>query len=156
MKWSLSIDPGKSTGWALWRSTTDVPTHTGVLHARGDDFEWVRNAVGMFQDFWRRDLKGIEIHAATIEAITFWGVSGRSIASAARGDSINTAYLIGAMYHFLTERGCKVDLVDVRKWKGQMTDQAVEAMIKRVIGTGEFKQHAREAVGIGLWARGLF
>jgi hypothetical protein len=169
VKWVLSIDPGKSLGWALWRKNDDQRTlfliSAGVITGVGlsTKIAWVNDVIDKFTDWYKSELQGIHISEVVIEEITFWGTSARSHAAAVLGHSILTAYLIGELRFFLKGKGCQITMIDVREWKGQMNDVALSKAIHRIMkgmqeepSPGEVcKQHKREAVGIGLWYGGL-
>lgn len=164
MRWFLSIDPGRSLGWALWRDSSEVGldnskiecTHSGVLHVDESvpEDQWAPEMIRAFREFYSRELAGIDISGVAMEGISFWGMSGRSFAAMAKGDTIQTAYVVGALMDlFIAKVIDEVRVVDVRKWKGQMNTLALNAAIRRLTGKG-YVEHEREAVGIGLWYAG--
>jgi hypothetical protein len=80
-------------------------------------------------------------------------------AAAAKGDLVKLAFTVGRIAELAYRRGFAFAAVPVNDWKGTMDKDEVEHRIERVVGAewcAPFHSHVWDAVGIGLWYRGLF
>lgn len=151
----LTIDPGMNTGWAMWQYG-DEPISTGVF--RQAKF---KNKVlplrAQLNSLWEQfgmlmlQLRPDEV---IIESAGFWPGASKSHAALFSGDLTKMLLLIGGYCHKASSVRIPWELVEPSKWKGQLTETALHARIERRIGK-TFRQHEQEAVGIGLWRRGI-
>jgi Holliday junction resolvasome RuvABC endonuclease subunit len=149
----LAIDPGYGgTGWALfhdekWHScgiitapkTVGDPDLNGRAHYITAQLHVIckRNAVGR----------------VLIEMPAFFQSSGGQLA-AGSGALVKLTFLVGYINAVLRRR--RPQLVPVSQWKGNLPKHVVERRVKRILGEGtvernKIKDHAMDAVGIGLW-----
>lgn len=84
-------------------------------------------------------------------------VGGAMVAK--RGDLSKLTYFVGVVGGYCYSRNIQIHLVPVTVWKGQTTKEMVERKIHTILPnikqTG-VKSHGYDAVGIGLWAQGLY
>jgi len=169
----ICIDPGLGgTGFAIFSGNKQdlLPERTGVLHS----------TTKATQTNW--SLRQSEILARLIEVIEevpliennisvdvyielpnfFRQKKGMTCATGKDGgdsDLVKLAVMVGRLQEtFLVFTKCtKIVLVPV-SWKGQLTKYAVENRIRQRIGCKkwEYGDHATDAVGIGLFVKGVF
>lgn len=84
------------------------------------------------------------------------GDGGHAFAS--DGGLTKLAACVGAFCHLAWSRGAKVTTYPVRQWKGELPKEVVISRIKRIMETEHVRpaKHAWDAIGIGLYAKGLF
>jgi hypothetical protein len=87
----------------------------------------------------------------------FTGAVGQ--AATAKGDIHKLSYLIGQFGLVCKMHYINMQLVPVNDWKGQLPKATIERRILRVIGAEHckslgLKDHAFDAVGIGMYAKG--
>jgi hypothetical protein len=155
----LAIDPGSSgTGWALFDANLNVPRACGVLSAVREK-TWQMRGVRVVSSL----LEVMEYHAtsygpiteAVVEFPAFFS-SAKGYAAAAKGNLVKLAWFVGVVDGAIRiTYGINVVLVPVNDWKGQMDKIAVVERIRRRIGR-VYKSHAADAVGLGLWYKGIF
>lgn len=161
MQGRLSVDPGLSgTGWAFWResewSKCVPPEATGVEHAGGD--EWHVRTFRIVNAVCSR-VSAFEVSHVYIEWAQFYDDPGGHMA-AARGDLNKLVFITAALasaLHF--DIGAKFVPVPVREWKGQLPKRVCNHRIKELLGEqacSNFKTHAWDAVGVGLFKKGFF
>ncbi len=70
--------------------------------------------------------------------------------------------MVGRIMEVLRHNNLKVKLVPVNAWKGQLSKELVIDRIADVMGPvwmkvsgSQFRTHEWDALGIGLWAKGL-
>lgn len=155
----VTIDPGVEMGWAVWSranwATKCAPIETGVITRRAP--QWgvaMRKAVrAMFKEldrFWIID--------SFVEWPAFFE-SSKGYASAKSESLVKLACAVGWIAGYLDIRDINNKFVSVGQWKGQLTKPAVERRIKGILGANAckgFTSHDWDAVGIGLYAQGLF
>jgi hypothetical protein len=81
--------------------------------------------------------------------------SAKGYAVAASGDLVKLSCLVGMIAGLCKAMGIIIYLVPVAKWKGQLTKEAVIYRIEKILGKCTYEKDEWDAVGIGLWAKGL-
>jgi len=146
----LGVDPGLTgTGFAMLeaqKGEIKLRIH-GIL--RSSEMGWenrvldLANRVGELAR--QEELEGI-----FCELPAYWGTFKQQM-WAAQGSLVKQAVLVGAV---LAQPGCKVVLVPVNDWKGQMNKEIVEARVQECLGEKQsrsLRSHAVDACGIALW-----
>ena len=182
----LSVDPGTELGWAWWeRKYPQRPLQLmdfGVISSniRAGEGEnpdsWLSRMLNVAAEF--RDLiidlsqkvpAGLEADPAEIvmECPSFFeSFGGQTTASS--GSLVKLAMAAGAemaAINCIPPDRCFIrSLVTVNAWKGQMSKEAVQHRIRKVMNLGnpkgdrceKFRSHVWDAVGIGLYWQGRF
>jgi len=135
----LTIDPGDNTAVCSWKNGAYV------------DIITFRNCLSelpclLFSSFF----------SIIIENVNLWGGSSVSYASAASGDLFKLAMLIGALIQKFRSKGFSVYLVNPVKWKGQLNQTQLQNILLKKFHITVNNEHEVSAIGIGLWAKGLF
>ena len=155
----MSIDPGvDGTGYAIWDDDDrGIPAAHGVLTTpklfKGKKYSWGVRATDMAAQVsglcsqWNVGTVWVEWPS------DFEGARGN--AAAKEGSVIKLAALTGMIWIMCIRHAfASVVPVDVTAWKGQLPKAAVIARIKRATGKA-YKSHAADAVGIGLYMKGI-
>lgn len=160
----LSVDPGLTgTGYAVWSASAELwrlsrkPTRVGVITppAKLEAMAKLRYLVERLSGLMANE----DINRVACELPEFWaGAFGRAVA--ARGDLVKLSLVVGAVAALAVERRAVFTTVPVRDWKGNLPKDVVERRIRRRIGDGVceqlgIKSHAWDAVGIGLYVKGM-
>lgn len=158
----LAIDTGIDFGWAYFEVSASVPKLVGVFtnKAKLDWEERVERSCceiyELLEEFKARHCK----FAVALEWPRYFeSASGEMVAK--RGDLCKLAYCAGAYGRVAVGSfGCKLCLVPVNEWKGQLPKPIVEWRIVECLGPKNIaalgiKSHAWDAVGIGLYLRGV-
>ena len=156
-KYILTVDPGVSIGWALWKPGTKLPLRTGIAPAtvsrEGSYQTRSLAAVSYLQHALTYDWRCIGL--VWIEWPQFFGFN----ATAARGDLVKLAFSVGCLARMIDAfGGIRIHFVKVHEWKGQLSKATIQRRIRKILGDGvckEFKDDIWDAVGIGLWTRNL-
>ena len=150
----VSIDPGLNTGIAGWggvelqswhllresnRASQESPAVRVGLLCCGLD-----SVLSQYPNANRVYIEGVRSFT-----------SARSWAASTRGNLALLAYIVGGYIHVCQERNLLVEIIDP-KWKGQLPTRALESRITRagVCGEAVYKEHVREAIGLGLSVTG--
>ena len=156
----VSVDPGIEMGWAAWEdgnfkcSAGGPPDYAGVL-IPCVSWNW-RARVHWLRVEFRKLLKDLRCDSIHCEQPEFFD-STVGHTAARRGDLVKlilvTGILVGQVSSF--------KLYPVREWKGQLPKSVVNRRIEEIVGHKDraginFKSHAWDAVGVGLYAQGLF
>jgi len=178
----LCIDPGFSvgsggTGWALFSDSkvSLFPEKTGVIKTRSGTWEERISQVvtslakqpALFAFMGPRCLVYIELPTF------FQTEKGMSCATGKKGDDsdlVKLSILVGMIKQYYVSLGCTVRMLRINDWKGTIKKPAVAARIARRLWPGEFTvdddpairafeefgDHALDAVGMGLFVKGVF
>jgi len=135
----LTIDPGDYTAVCQWYGGIQVSctTYTHCLEKVPDI------AAGLMQN-------------VIIENVELWSGSSISYASASSGDLFKLAFEIGALIYMFRQNNFPVYLVSPRKWKGQLNYKQLQYILKTKFSIETINDHEASAIGIGLWAKGIF
>lgn len=164
----MSVDPGiRGTGVALWDSSRwkdpeDEPILVSAFTPPGD-LAWIAAARWVMEGI-NALLVGLpspmKMKGLYIEMPQYFGVgnaAGEMVA--ARGDLQKLAFMTGMISSFGWYKRCKIRPYEVNAWKGQLSKKQTEERIKKILpGLKVLKvaNHGWDAVGIGLYAKGLF
>jgi hypothetical protein len=138
----LTIDPGDNTAICRW---TDC------------QFRFAQTFKGCLNNF--PQLLSILVNSSfsiIIENVNLWGGSATSYASAASGDLFKLAMLTGALIQNFKNLGATVYLVNPIKWKGQLNQEQLQHILRKKFNIEPKNEHEASAIGIGLWAKGVF
>jgi len=165
----LSIDPGtQSMGWAFWDTgSRDLacrpPDATGLIIPWRDphNTDWWDRAVEQANGL----LYKIPIPAKRLDVycempVFFAGTVG-GMAAAGTGSLQKLCFQVGCVAQAVRGLSCFRHFypVLVNEWKGQLPKEVVIQRIKKLLGEKACKDYRKDmwdAVGIGLWARGVF
>ncbi len=156
----IAIDPGFHSGVAAFLTGCDKPAAVGMLRAPNKkDPLWDRVEFLLVQmDVLMSGLiEQFDISSkcrVLIEYPAFFSGSGGRM-TAARGDLVKLAFITGALAAHISGLQLTIVPVEVSAWKGQLSKKHVNERIKKLIQM-EFADHIADAVGIGLWDRGVF
>lgn len=157
----LCLDSGVSgTGWSFFEHGEIIPKDAGNIYPPVriknwvDRLEYIGNHV---QELIYHEYPN-EIDVVYAELAEFW--EGHAVSRAISNNN-NLAKLIACIGAF--HRICvdytdkKIEFIPVTpmEWKGQVPKEEIASRIRNIIGPIRDKAHAIDAIGIGLWARGL-
>jgi len=149
----LCIDPGINTGYACFPQDDAVPFCTNVIkpsHPNWDIAKIVHFTI-LRDVFSRNDHKIYK--KVYIERPKYF--SSHIGQTAADTDALfKLCFIYGGTYAILSSLGYEIVEIPVISWKGQMTKLMVDRRIARAINK-EYPNHVSDAVGIGLYVRGL-
>ena len=155
----LAIDPGLSLGWAYFPAGKDMPTSCGLIKPKSkkeDYFTQLSSTVGQCRNlFMMRALTTVAIEWPTIHS----SVKGR--AAAGSGSVVKLAFEVGKLVQVAEDYGLEFVKVDIINWKGQLKKPVVIKRLKKILPRKLLNLLAPEsdtwdAIGIGLYMRGLF
>ncbi len=155
---ALTIDPGQSTGWAVWSlsdwNEVNPPLAAGIATARGRS-GW-EDASLELADWFTEFIRLREVKLVGCEFPQIFNDAAGHI-GATQQVPTKLAYLVG-MYAGICH-GLKIGFrpIPVREWKGQLNKDIVKQRIEKLLGKKRcegFRADAWDAVGIGLWMKG--
>jgi hypothetical protein len=166
----LSVDGAKGTGWALWdvssshaRADLRPPLHVGnIVPVKGMPWEqaidWTCMQIDEVFNRFNDSRKEAFIDEVVCEYPQYMP-SFKGQTSAASGDLVKLCIMYGrinqiAVYHSATFKG-----VEVSKWKGQLSKEAVIHHVRKRLGDAvcaRYSNHVWDAVGLGLNEKGLW
>ena len=155
----LSIDPGLHLGYAYFPKKKLYPTHAGLIvpETKGKDF-FVNLHTTITQ--YASILRKFSPQVVTIEWPTVYSsVVGR--AAAGSGSIVKLAFTIGKLAQVAEAYGSMFIPVPVVQWKGQLPKNTVIKRIQRILSVPRLKKlnpkkDCWDAIGIGLYVRGIF
>lgn len=153
----LTVDPGVGgTGWAYWWPKEEKPETTGVLRAPvlGEWLERVYHIAGEFEELLHGWPRVFRPELVVFEDQSIWDDSVAAHAAKRSGGVVKLAQLTGMLACKAMDNGCRVWFCSVRAWKGQLPKRAVQKRIERILGK-KYPNHSADAVGIGLYLKGL-
>lgn len=152
---TISVDPGDHSGWAYWQGT--LCPHFGQFNLQNK----VRSRI--FEDQlsyqWREFCQLIdELKPRTVflEGVEFWEGSLKSLTAAKRQNLSKLSYLVGGYAEEALRRGITTRIFPARVWKGQLSNEILEAKIYRINNMIYPSRHILNAVGLGMSRMGLF
>ena len=148
----MTVDPGVITGWAMFDGIA-APTATGLIKA-GESVKIDVHRLQSLAEQYRRIIEVYKPDIVVIEDAEFRPGSGTSRKSVASGALALLEKIVGG-YVMLSGR-CV--LLPAYAWKGSLPDTSENPVVsKRIVSaTGiQYREHERDAVGIGLaiWQR---
>lgn len=150
----ITIDSGSNIGLAAF-SSSNVPVRMCMFTGKLGDWEFRLRFANWKFDEYLKTIEHIPNHTpAYIEKPAFQE-SDKGLVCA-RGGSLYKLIKAFVLQAYILERNnFKVIEVPVVKWKGQLDKKKVDFRIKKLIDH-EYAEHISDAVGIGLWVKGLF
>lgn len=159
----VTVDPGWNTGLAYWAGdNTPIVSIIKEPPRRKKIRIEVPRLNFMFEKFEAYIYPKLPLDLVVIEGVEMWMGSTKSMTAAARGNLFALAYLVGGYTSICSKMGVTVKYVYARgdkkqnkePWKGQMSADVLEKRIYKINKT-IYKEHIREAVGIGFHCMGI-
>lgn len=152
---TISVDPGDHSGWAYWQGT--LCPHFGQFNLQNK----VRSQIleDQLSCQWREFCQLIDEYkprTVFLEGVEFWEGSLKSLTAAKRQNLSKLSYLVGGYAEEALRRGITTRIFPARVWKGQMSNEILEAKVYRINNTIYPSEHILNAVGIGMSRMGLF
>ena len=85
-------------------------------------------------------------------------VTNRGMVAAESGSLIKLTYFVGLLAGMFQEKNVLFEVVQIQQWKGQLPKEVVKKRILKVLGSSacsEFRLDVWDAVGMGLWKKGI-
>lgn len=174
----LSIDPGiTGTGVAVWMpdewGENSLPFDAFNIYPSGmlDSFPlWAGGLHSAYANDWQSKAEVIcaklanhllkRKHSPMIVFCEFpeymEGVRGHT--AAVSGDLLKMTYLVGKLSEWARNEGSRFIPITPGEWKGNLSKGVVERRICRLMpeaGIQGYKSHTWDAIGIGLYAKGV-
>jgi len=159
----VSVDIGiNALGYAIWRDNKELeaPLEAGIIKVPN---KLIKN-LWQLKIEWLLSKFEVDVlsytHHISLLVLEWPNIRSGAVGRAASDDVLHLAYAAGYHAQQATQRGINILLAPVMTWKGNLSKEIVNTRIQRAIGNkdqkgGEFKSHAYDAVGIGLWAKGF-
>ena len=149
----LTIDPGINIGLAVFYAEFVEPVITKVIKAK-DTNNWQLNRRVVLNGFKYEAIKLYKTcKTVYIEKPQF--MQSHMGMTAARSDSLFKLICVyGGRIYILEEIGFMVNEIDVN-WKGNLDKQKLAARLQRRHGF-KYEDHIADAVGMGLYVKGIF
>lgn len=160
----MSIDPGfTGTGYAIWKRETfdklEPPIASGSIVVRTDKLWWIdaSHAADTLISLCQRYC----VYNVYAELPKFMETAGAGLSAARDGDLVKLTTLFGIIAGRLCDNRVRIFTpVPVQEWKGNMPkDICNQRILGRFNGTWKpvtKTTHEVDAVGIGLYVKGLF
>lgn len=146
----ITVDPGLGgTGYAIWDKNWELITNKVVHVASQTPLE---ERLFIFGDVIKRQIVKYDVKLLYIEYPSFFQ-SSKGIVTATGGGLVKLSTLIGVI---CGSSGIKYELVPVTKWKGQLPKSAVKKRIQKILPNVQAGSHDWDAIGIGLYKKGVF
>jgi hypothetical protein len=160
----LTVDPGVVTaGWALWTSERTLPGDLlragSVVMTRDQKAalpEWARQAAHVAQSVaFALRTEWESVCCLYCETPSVFTGSARGLAAAE--DVVRVSFACGMLAQRVMRNGGRFVAVPVRDWKGQLPKVVCHRRVKKILGQtcAGLDQHSLDAVGIGLYLKGL-
>ena len=158
----LGVDPGvQGTGWALVCNGGLRPRllSAGTITPRFSRADWVARMEDVVEGF-DGVLATLTLDAVAMECPTFYGNLG-GMAAAGSGALVKLCLLTGGLARCVQARPqLGLTLATPNEWKGQLSKhvswQRCRHILHDAVEVERLTEHAQDAVGIALWALGLF
>lgn len=155
----VAIDPGVNCGWAFWPENKKYPVECGVIkpHKKFEDFFLSMHST--IHQLGAIILRLKPKYMACEWPQSFTSVGGRAATGA--GSIIKLAFGIGQLAMVADACAAKFIPVPVAQWKGQLSKGIVIKRIKKKLTVARLEylqpeSHIWDAIGIGLFCKGLF
>lgn len=156
----IAIDPGIVLGFAFWPEKKKYPTQCGIIKPQhGKSKNFFMNIHSTIHQLGKIVLTLKPEFVVCEWPQSFTSVGGRAAAGA--GSIIKLAFGIGQIA--MVTDACEAAFipVPVAQWKGQLSKAIVIKRIKKKLPASrieylEPESHAWDAIGIGLFCKGLF
>lgn len=145
----ITIDPGTNgCGYAIWDSKWNL-SYYGVLSSSNKDWNIKRSEIA-------KKLKAKVVNYGVTkgyieEPAKFHGTFGNMVAD--RGDLVKLSIFVGYVEGFL---GIPMERIRVIDWKGQLPKDVVIKRINKILPKIRATSHDADAIGIGLYLKGVF
>jgi hypothetical protein len=153
----VSIDSGENLGVAVWDAarwrTLCPPLRTAVLVPSPRARSYVDKTQSVGERLWAL----LDAYTVTHMYVE-WPIhmdSAKGHAAAVEGNIIKLAYNVGWLGCIAYGKGAVFVPVPVNQWKGQLPKRVVQRRLRAKLGKW-YGDHAADAVGIGLNAKGYF
>jgi len=158
MSYLVAVDPGiNAMGIAVWEnkvtSRSLKPNYAFCIEAPNLFDDWYTRISEMIYslDVWISLTKPTWIVTEFPEF--FEGAKGN--AAAKGGDVTHMAHCCGMLHALAVKYKSSFEVLEVTKWKGQLSKKIVETRLKRAVGTQDVAgkdivDHAWDAIGVGL------
>jgi len=156
----ICIDPGSAgSGIAFFRRNENIPYHTQIIDTAGKDWmatctsnlKMLKMAIGAYQDTSIQQITEVSVFIE--EPQYFESYTGRT--SAKSGSLAKLVFFYGRLWEMINTHFTKnIYAVPIQQWKGQMDKAKVNYRILKAIGK-TYESHSADAVGIGLYLRGV-
>lgn len=176
----LAIDPGVHMGWAFWPESRKYPIECGIIKPHVNllkmkllltsDKKLLTTSDGKEVDFFKKMHSTIHQLGNLVMRLepgcvvcewpqSFSSVGGRAASGA--GSIIKLAFGIGQIALMADACRAKFIPVPVAQWKGQLSKNIVIKRIKKRLPETRIEylepsSHSWDAIGIGLYCKGLF
>ncbi len=154
----LSIDPGQSTGYALWSKSSwaklERPLAVGLLKPDDREDTWEFRCVDLGRQLDRL-IRTREVAHIFCELPMFVDTEGGL--AVAQKSLVKLCYLVGTYAGVALSGNRPFVPVPVAQWKGQTPKEVVNKRIEGRLGKkacAGYRADIWDAVGIGLWAKG--
>lgn len=167
----LAVDPGVYSGWAFWPKGKKYPTRCGVIEPNTNLQKMKKLLTSNKEiDFFDKmhstihQLGKITLNLKPEFVVVEWPQSFTSVggrAATGAGSIIKLAFGIGQVALMAYACQAKFVPVPVAQWKGNLSKQIVIKRIKKRLTQARLEylepsSHAWDAIGIGLFCKGLF
>lgn len=156
-----AIDPGLGgTGWAEWADGRRRPTRCGVIPGVRDQGHLASRCNVIAVNLKKIVKKGGGLDASVHVYIEMPQYMASAAGLAAQKSSVyKLTFLVGYLACILWP--CEIFEVNPQAWKGQLPKDVVAQRVRQYIGNDacvdlDIKTHAWDAVGLGLWANGVW
>lgn len=147
----ITVDPGiTGTGWATWNAKWKLLSN-GVITAPGK-YSFEEKTTHIANKLYAVRCKYSTLKLFIEYPAVFGGASGQMVAM--RGDIVKLAWFVGYVCAHIDIP--VFELVPVIKWKGQLPKSVVIHRIKKLLPGVNAKSHDWDAIGIGLYKKGVF
>ncbi len=152
----LAIDPGVESGWACWDGgqtfIAEPPDSWGEIIIPGE-LDFYTRAAAVIQQLQVLIVQ-LKPTVAAIEWPSYMGSEG-GMKSLTSGALVKLAYMVGRTHELLSHYHVPTTFVPVNDWKGNAKKNVIERRIRERLPGCAIKGHAWDAVGIGLYVRGV-
>lgn len=147
---NISIDPGlNGTGYAIWDKKWNLLDNGVIIFS--DRYE-LETRINLYSSAVRNLVLKNHCKFLYIEYPAFFNTVKGSV-TASGGGLVKLSVLIGAI---CGRSRILYEFVPVVKWKGQLPKKVVENRIKGILPKVNAKSHDWDAIGIGLYKKGVF
>lgn len=144
----ITVDPGlNGTGYAIWNKQWQLVTNNIITFTYGT----IEERGYKYRVFFKGLRKEYSITKIFIEYPALFA-SNKGSVTAASGALVKLAWLTGLISGVFT----RIELVSVTNWKGQLPKDVVIRRIKKILPSVNSKSHDWDAIGIGLYKKGVF
>ena len=150
----ITVDPGLYIGYATWNANKFKKGHL-MYPLKSGHIHYTNQEKTLYK--FKRMIQQHSVVKSYMENAKVMK-SGKGIVAADSGATVKLATTIGRIMQILVGEGCKVQLIEVAKWKGTLPKEVCERRIRRLLPRlpEKHSDHAIDAIGIGLHMLGKF